>query len=67
LWNSRATKKHCILKDCPARETLFPENFAKVLHKSSEGFLYLRSKFSNIGDAKIKKGIFVGPNEKVYF
>ena len=33
----------------------------KVVNKESEGFAYLRLKFSKISEAKTKEGIFVGP------
>ena len=37
------------------------KNFVKALDKTSDAFVYLRSKFPQISDAKIKEGIFVGP------
>lgn len=37
------------------------KNFVKALDKTSNAFIYLRSKFPQISDAKIKEGIFVGP------
>jgi hypothetical protein len=33
----------------------------KVFDKSGKGFLYLRNKFPNLTDFKVKEGIFVGP------
>jgi hypothetical protein len=42
-------------------KAFFPENFAKVFQKDSEGFLYLRSKVPNISDAKIRRWVLVGP------
>jgi len=37
------------------------KNFEKGLDKTSSGFEYLRNKFPNVNDAKIKEGIFRGP------
>ena len=38
------------------------KNFVKQLGKSkSNGFAFLRNKFPNISEAKLKEGIFVGP------
>lgn len=37
------------------------KNFVKALDKTSKAFTYLREKFSQVSDAKIKEGIFVGP------
>lgn len=37
------------------------KNFVKGLDTTSEAFTYLRSKFPQVSDAKIKEGIFVGP------
>ena len=37
------------------------KNFVKALDKTSSAFAYLRSMFPQISDAKIKEGIFVGP------
>jgi hypothetical protein len=36
-------------------------NFVETLDKIVEGFIYLRSKFPNLSDDKVKEGIFVGP------
>jgi hypothetical protein len=37
-------------------------NCVKVLNKNSRGFLYLHTKFPNLGDIKkVKQGISVGP------
>ena len=38
------------------------KNFVKALDWESEAFLYLRSAFPLLSDAKIKEGIFVGPD-----
>jgi len=38
------------------------ENFVKVMHKTVRGFQYVRNKFSNVSDTKIKEGIFIGPH-----
>ena len=37
------------------------KNFVKAMDKSGVGFLYLKEKFPTISDAKIKEGVFVGP------
>ena len=37
------------------------KNFVKSMDKTSRGFEYLRNKFPNVSDAKIKEGIFTGP------
>jgi len=37
------------------------KNSAKGMDKTGCGFEYLRNKFPNLSDAKIKEGIFVGP------
>jgi len=37
------------------------KNFVKAMCKESSDFLYLKEKFPAISDAKIKEGIFVGP------
>jgi hypothetical protein len=38
--------------------------FVKVIDKESEGFAYLRQKFPKIHEAKLKEGIFLGPQIK---
>jgi hypothetical protein len=40
------------------------KNFVKAMDKESDGFLFLKQKFPRISDAKIKEGIFVGPQIK---
>lgn len=37
------------------------KNFVKAIDRNGNGFLYLKEKFPKISDAKIKEGIFVGP------
>ncbi|GBO17833.1 hypothetical protein AVEN_258044-1 [Araneus ventricosus] len=37
------------------------KNFVKAIDCGENGFLYLRLKFPKVGEAKIKEGIFVGP------
>ncbi|GBP18527.1 hypothetical protein EVAR_12988_1 [Eumeta japonica] len=37
------------------------KNFVKAMNKNGDRFCYLKKKFPNISDAKIKEGIFVGP------
>jgi len=36
------------------------KNFVKGMHKTGCGFKYVRNKFPNVSDAKIKEGIFKG-------
>jgi len=37
------------------------KNFVKYMDKTGRGFEYVRTKFPNVIDAKIKEGIFIGP------
>ena len=37
------------------------KNFVKAMNRDGPGFQYLRSQFPQLSDAKIKEGIFVGP------
>ena len=37
------------------------KNFVKAMNKDGAGFQYLKTKFPRISDAKLKEGIFVGP------
>ncbi|UYV60357.1 hypothetical protein LAZ67_1000940 [Cordylochernes scorpioides] len=37
------------------------KNFVKTMDRNASGFAYLKQKCSSISDAKIKEGIFVGP------
>ena len=37
------------------------KNFVKVMYKTGCGFEYVRNKFPNVTDAKIKEHIFIGP------
>lgn len=37
------------------------KNFVKAMNKESEAFTYLRQRFPRTSDAKIKEGVFVGP------
>jgi len=37
------------------------KNFVKGMDKTGRGFEYLRNKFPNVSDAKIKESIFIGP------
>lgn len=37
------------------------KNFVKAMDKDGAGFLYLKEKFPRVSDAKIKEGVFVGP------
>ncbi|UYV69212.1 hypothetical protein LAZ67_6002849 [Cordylochernes scorpioides] len=37
------------------------KNFVKAMDRNASGFAYLKQKISSISEAKIKEGIFVGP------
>ena len=37
------------------------KNFVKGMNREGQAFKYLREKFSRLSDAKVKEGIFVGP------
>jgi len=37
------------------------KKYVKRVDKTGRGFEYLRNKFPNVSDAKIKEGIFIGP------
>jgi len=39
----------------------FMKNCVKGMDKIGHGFEYMRNKFPNVSDAKIKEGIFIGP------
>lgn len=43
------------------------KQFVKALNRDGKGFLYLKQKFPHISDAKIKEGVFVGPQIKQLF
>ena len=43
------------------------KNFVKGMDKTGSGFTYVRNKFPSISDAKIKEGIFVGPQIRKLF
>ena len=40
------------------------KNFVKGMYKTGHGFEYLRNNFPNVSEAKIKEGVFVGPQIK---
>jgi len=47
---------------CPFAQKAGPhENFVYGTDKTGRGFECLRNKFPNVSDAKIKEGIFIGP------
>jgi hypothetical protein len=37
------------------------KNFVKGMDKTGPGFEYVRNKFPNVSDVKIKEGVFIGP------
>jgi hypothetical protein len=45
----------------------FDKNVCEALDKEIEGFACLRQKFSKISEAKMKEGIFIGPQIKQLF
>jgi len=40
------------------------KNFVQGMDKTGRGFEYVRNKFPNVSDAKIKEGIFIGPPDQ---
>lgn len=40
------------------------KNFVKCLDNNSNAFRYLRNKFPELSDAKVKEGVFIGPQIK---
>ena len=40
------------------------KNFMKGMHKTGRRCEYVRNKFPNVSDAKIKEGIFIGPPDQ---
>ncbi|GBM25651.1 hypothetical protein AVEN_82767-1 [Araneus ventricosus] len=43
------------------------EIFVKALDRKGVAFLHLRSKFKHLSDAKVKEGMFIGPQMKAVF
>ena len=43
------------------------KNFVKALKPDGEGFLYLKQMWTKLSEAKIKEGIFVGPQIRQVF
>ena len=37
------------------------KNFLKGMDKTGRGFKYVRNKFPNVSDTKIKEDLFIGP------
>jgi hypothetical protein len=37
------------------------KNFVRGMHKTGRRFEYVRNKLANVSEAKIKEGIFIGP------
>ena len=71
LWDSRAVSQHYKQKDWGSRSTFVPgehslkawfdEDFVKALHKNGAAFQHLSTVFPDLSAAKLKEGIFVGP------
>ena len=57
-------RKKIILPPLHIKLGLF-KNFVKSLPTDGEGLKYLKKKFPRISEAKIKEGIFVGPDIRV--
>ena len=45
-------------------EVGFRKKSVKGMSKTGRGFQYVRNKFPNVSDAKIKEGIFIGPPDE---
>ncbi|GBM32151.1 hypothetical protein AVEN_11932-1 [Araneus ventricosus] len=43
------------------------EIFVKALDREGVAFLHLRNKFKHLSDAKVKEGMFIGPQIKAVF
>ncbi|GBO00377.1 hypothetical protein AVEN_24886-1 [Araneus ventricosus] len=43
------------------------EIFVKALDREGVAFLYFRNKFKYLSDAKVKEGMFIGPQIKAVF
>lgn len=43
------------------------KNFVKAINRDGEGFAHLRQKFPRLSEAKIKEGVFVGPQIRELF
>lgn len=56
-------QEKCIIPPLHVKLGLF-KNFVKALSKDGDSFRYLKSIFPNLSDAKIKEGVFVGPQIK---
>ena len=41
--------------------------FVKVLERERNAFMYLKNKFRNLSDAKIKEGVFIAPEIRAVF
>jgi len=75
LWHKRTSvtpgEKHVVNPPLVLPETIFlpplhiklgpMKNFVKGMDKTGCGFEYLRNKFPNVSDAKIKEDVFIGP------
>ena len=69
LWPKRTSLMQS--SSCSSRENLsaplhikmnLMRNFVKGMDNTDHGFQYVRNKFPNTSDAKIKEGIFIGPH-----
>lgn len=61
--NPLVKKDKIILPPLHIKLGLF-KNFVKALKKDGDSFRYLKTVFPNLSDAKIKEGVFVGPQIK---
>jgi len=78
LWSKRASltpgEKNVLNPPLVLPEKIYPpplhiklglmKNVLKSMDKTGCGFEYMRNKFPNVCDAKIKEGIFIGPPDQ---
>ena len=71
LWPKRTSLKNVVSPPLVLPEKIYlpsshiklcvMKNFVKGMDKTGRGFEYVRNQFPNVSDAKIKEGIFIGP------
>jgi hypothetical protein len=61
VWDSLIDPKNVLLPPLHIKLGLM-KHFVKALPKEGECFKYLCKKFPGLSDAKLKEGIFVGPD-----
>ncbi|UYV66734.1 hypothetical protein LAZ67_4002715 [Cordylochernes scorpioides] len=60
VWDIIGRRLHA-LPHPRSEDELWQMNYVKAMDRNAIGFAYLKQKCSSISDAKIKEGIFVGP------